>query len=541
VRVDLIKNIDIEKDEELRKILEAGAVSIGWFCYYFLPDNFNIPDSSQHKKINEIIDKRYEKTVICATRGLGKTTKARAIAAQAICYCDANFIVYVSESATLAEMQTENLKKDLLSSVEIREVFGDIRINDDHSMDDSFSRKAWIANIAGHQTLVLPRGSGQQVGGLIHKTVYGNFRPDLILVDDLEERETIDNPDQRAKRKLWFFGALMNCFDRSNPNKRVLYIDTLKHEDALIVELLEANDWKGITIPVCDENYKSLAPDFMSDEMILKEVRSYQDKKIMDVFAQEIMCMPISKKDASFKRDYLRYYDESDEDFIKNQKPFLVNIVIIDPAKSVKQHSDESGFVVWGFNPFNERMYLRYAAGEKLHPDEIYSRGVDLVQQYNAPAIGIEETGLNEFVTYPLQNELIRRKLMGVELVPLQARSGRGEFAGYLGGKKARIGSMVGYYRQGLVYHNRVGTGAYELQLMGFPKSKRWDIMDAAAYINEILMKGDQFYWLRGGKGFENDEYMEKKERELDLIDATVMREIGNKLEYDDEDWRTAP
>ena len=65
--------------------------------------------------------------------------------------------------------------------------------------------------------------------------------------------------------------------------------------------------------------------------------------------------------------------------------------------------------------------------------------------------------------------------------------------------------------------------------------------MDAAAYINEILMKGDQFYWLRGSKGFDNDEYMEKKERELDLIDATVMREIGNKLEYDDEDWRTAP
>ena len=154
---------------------------------------------------------------------------------------------------------------------------------------------------------------------------------------------------------------------------------------------------------------------------------------------------------------------------------------------------------------------------------------------------------MNEFVTYPLQNELIRRGLVNIVIVPLQARAGKGEFVGHLGGKKARIASMLHFYRRGLVYHlSGKGIGAYELQLLGFPKSKRWDIMDAAAYISEIMSKGDQYFWMptKGEKDEEN--LMEEQEKKLDKMDR-MAKGIG-ELSDDEvmlveaaEDWRVAP
>ena len=516
--------IELLKDPKFQDLLEKCYPNSELYNRTFLPDNFDIPYSSVHRNIAKEVDARHKRTAICATRGIGKTTTARGIGAQAITYCDVNFMVYVSDTATSAEMQTENLKKDLRGSLEIRESFGDIGVTGDKNLDDTFSKKSWVATVGNHQTLVLPRGSGQQVRGLIWKTLRGNFRPDLIIIDDLEDKKLIDNPDQREKVKLWFFGDLLKCIDRKK-DWRIFYIDTLKHEDSLMALLLEADDWHTLVAPICDSQYKTLAPDFITDEELAEEVKSHQDKGIMDIFAQEIMCTPISKADATFKQDYFRYYNESDDDFIKKERDGLINVVIVDPAKTVKQHSAESGFVVWGMNGKNEKLFMRYAGGEKLHPDEISDRAIDLALQYNCVAIGIEETGLNEFVTFPLQNELIRRGLAHIQLVPLQARAGRGEFSGYHGGKRARIASMVNFYRRGVVYHNRVGIGPYELQLLGFPKSKRWDIMDAAAYISELLEKGKEYFWFPDYGEEDEEAVMIAEEKKLARLDRETYDE----------------
>ena len=88
---------------------------------------------------------------------------------------------------------------------------------------------------------------------------------------------------------------------------------------------------------------------------------------------------------------------------------------------------------------------------------------------------------------------MIRRGL-NFELLELKARSGKGEFSGLGGGKKGRISALIPFYRQGLVYHNKVGCAGYEAQLLSFPKSKKWDIMDAAAYIVEILEMGLRYF-----------------------------------------------
>ena len=524
------------------------------FCSTFLQENFYSPFTSLHDKIISKMDTRTPKSkvVIAATRGIGKTTLCRARAAKAILYAESKFLVYLSTSATHAEQQTENLKKDLLYSPLVRSIWGSVKASYQSEVDESWSRKTWMASVGVpceckrtpsekciycgttgkmHFTLILPRGDGQQMRGLVWKTPSGeNIRPDFVISDDLEDDLTIENEDIRRKRKTWFFGSVRQVFPKYVKDWKFIYIDTVKHEDALIVDLLNSPDWEKERLSICGDDLKSLAPDFMSDKEIKDEYNEYKRLGLLDVFAREIMSQPISKEDAIFRQEYFKPYSEGSEDFIKKIVPNLINVVIVDPAKTAKRHSTETGFIVWGISLTGNALYLRYAAGEKLHPDAVEDRAIELCDQYNARVLGIEQTGSGEYVTYPFMNRIVSTG-KSIEVIPLNAKKGQGEFAGIGGGKKMRVASMISYYRRGVVFHNEVGCEGYELQLLSFPRPKRWDMIDAAGYITEMLDKGGRFFFIKDMDN-ESAEDVEKEYADLESED------------YDEEhmpEWRTSP
>jgi hypothetical protein len=84
-------------------------------------------------------------------------------------------------------------------------------------------------------------------------------------------------------------------------------------------------------------------------------------------------------------------------------------------------------------------------------------------------------------------NEIARRGVP-IQVEELHARAGQNEK-----GKNERIKGLIPFYRQGLIYHNPATCAPLEAQLMSFPNAKRRDVMDATAYIVEILAKGERF------------------------------------------------
>ena len=186
---------------DIKDVLALCYQNIGVFCKTLLPEAFNTPWSTLHVQMLNALNSGHQKICIAAPRGLGKTSLARALVEKSILFRDYEFIPYISNSETIATMQTENIKRELLSNREIRRIFGSVQINaDDPELDDSFSKQSWVAF---GSTLVMPRGAGQQVRGLLYK----NFRPQLIVVDDLEKKEELENPENRRKLKEWFYST----------------------------------------------------------------------------------------------------------------------------------------------------------------------------------------------------------------------------------------------------------------------------------------------------------------------------------------------
>jgi hypothetical protein len=468
-------------DNSIETVLAQCYRSLAVFDKTFLPAAFDKSFSRLHYEILSALDSPHQKIAIAAPRGLGKTTIAKSLVMRSILFRDYEFIPYVSNSESVALMQTENIKRELRSNSEIRKFFGDIAINtDDPGIDESFSKHAWVAF---GNTLVLPRGYGQQIRGLLFK----NHRPQLIIVDDLERREDLANPETRTKIKEWFFADLVKCIDQYSRKWRIIYIDTLKHSESLLQTLLDAPDWKSIRLELCDDEYNSNVPEFMSTEELRAEAEAHRAKGMLSVFYMEYRNIISAKEDMAFSPDYFRYYDEETLD-----RKELENVIIVDPAKTANLHSADSAIVGIGINYRTGSIYIRDIVSGKFHPNELYDEMFAMRSRLSAHVIGVEVTGLEEFIRQPIENEMQRRGPSATaELIWLKARGGSPEGEK---GKLRRIGMLVPYYRQGFIYHNRNCCTKLESQLLKFTTSGLVDVADAVSYIIEMLDLGNRYF-----------------------------------------------
>ena len=463
---------------ELEDTLAQCMINIKMCCGTLFPEIFYAPFSILHDEIFRLINEGHKKIAIAAPRGIGKTSIARAVAMRAILFRMAHFIVYLSNSATSAEMQTENMKRDLITGQTVRRLFGSIKevISAEKGLDESFSKSAWTAY---GTTFILPRGAGQQVRGLN----WANFRPELVIIDDLEDKDEIRNEVNRAKLKEWFHSDLMKTEGKYGTGCIFIYIDTIKHEDSLLVDLIESPEWASIQLSICDENYNSHDPNYMTTEEVLAEVDEHRRLGTLDTFYMERMNVPISKEDAVFKQESFKYFEDrldnvqvGEEDPIPSHR--LLHITLVDPARTVKLQSADSAIITVGIDRQTGRILVREIVSKKFYPDELYDEMFRQVKMFNSFILGYDAVGLSNFITQPIENECRLRTIHPI-LMELPARRS----------KEERVATLAPSYRLGYIYHNKANCGKLEGQLLGFPRSKMWDVMDCLAYITYIMDK----------------------------------------------------
>ena len=453
---------------------------------------FDSPFTSIHTPITDLLfDETIKKKLMLAPRGIGKTTLCRAKSIRNICLRKSRFIVYISATSTMAEMQTENIKYELMNNELLLDTFGD-PLKDQSTVNKSdasdFSKKAWVAY--GH-TMVLPRGCGQQIRGLNWR----GARPDLYVIDDLEDMDEIRSEDSRLKTRSWFLSDVSESYDKLKKNYEMCYIDSLKSFDALPVHLMRMADWRWTNQRICDTNFESLAPEFMSTEEVREKMDILKKDGMIDLFYREYMGLPIAPESAAFRQEYFKYVTEAGEMFTHTNEKIpgvvkfdkLETVILVDPAKSLNPTSDDSAVVAVSMDLEAGRYYVREIFAEKVNPDELYENIIRLALKYKSQVIGLEVNSLNTFITFPFENELKRRNLQYMEIVELKPS----------GKKEERISSLISFYRKGEIFHNKEYAAKLEMQLLTHGASEHDDVADALAYLVQLLSKGGRYFHIR--------------------------------------------
>lgn len=520
-----------EKDElstEFDRIFVQSISSTKNFGYSYFPDIFYAKCHSLLQQMLDALDGNDKNLLILAPRGMGKTSWILYgyCARQLLCGL-VKFLVYMGNSSTLAIRATDNLKRALVYDKMIKDVFGEQNPQVLQSAGNSadFASAGWsLAN----GSFIIPRGVGQQVRGLQMLIDDKVMRPQLIVIDDLESSTEVKSPEQRAKLKEWFFADLMKIETKYKSDCRIVYIDTLKHDDALAASLMKEPSWKTLILSVCDDNFKSNAPEFMSDAQIKAEYELHVRQDVEDVFFREYRNIPISTKNRAFKASDFRYYYEcsngqvatissivstalkdkfatgsvevstlgnvkenlytlnysenSSSSFITTgTKMKAYNIIICDPAKTQNIASADTA-IVWITVTELGLLFIRKIICGKFNPTQIYEHIAKICSLSPIYRIAIEVTGLSLFVSQPFKQYMkdVGYSHLANSLIELAANRTK---------KEERIGWLSPYYQRHQIYHNIADHVGLEQQLLSFPSSKKLDIMDCTAWIVWILGK----------------------------------------------------
>lgn len=409
-RVRLLKEYEaglpVTGPEGIRKRL--GAIDMEFFGRAYFPHYFSRPSPEFHRDLDAIwqqgvLKGRYPLTprdaraisrmpgcrrAVAAPRGHAKsTTLTFKGTMHAVLYEYKHYPIILSDSSDQAEGFLENIRVEFEENGLIREDFGDLQ------------GKVWRNNVilTASGIKVEAIGSGKKIRGRKHR----NWRPDLLVLDDIENDENVRTPEQRLKLSNWFNKAVSKAGDDYTD---IVYIGTLLHYDSLLAHTLsnpgyksikykavlafsDAEDlwkqWEDIYTDLSNDSHEEDARAFFEahrEEMLegtkvlWEEKLSYYDLMKMRVdegeasFNSEEQNEPINPDDCLFQEEWLDYYNEAEVDFKDRNFIFFG---FVDPSLGKTKHSDFSAIITLAKHKATGYMYVYDADIERRHPDRI--------------------------------------------------------------------------------------------------------------------------------------------------------------------------
>ena len=444
-----------------------------------MPKTFYRPFSKGHEELfTALDDTSIQKLVIAMPRGWGKTSIVnKAYPARSIVFQDKHYIIPISAGNDSAVEFSENLKMELLENEDLVDLFGSIKTSGSYNQGP-FSTLTWVTSTG---IKIMPRGAGQKLRG----RQFGNHRPDLYIVDDLEDDEAVESEERRYKLKKWFLSAVKNSVEISDPSWRIIVIGTVLHEDSLIANLMNDErypDWHTVRLELCDEDCVSNWPAKISDEKCREIYEEYKRDDMAEIFYREFRNIPIALNEQGFRSSYFIDYEEDDPDMKSSDS---ISVVLSDPAKTMKKGSADTAIVGLTVNMRKHKMWIREVYKAKMTPGDMYDEMLNMAERINALILAPEVTALHEYVTFPLKNAMSARGAFYiiVEVNPRQGKTGPKRSAG-----------LLPWYRGGHVRHNRTACMSLEKYLMQWPRPEKWDEIDALSGIVYVLEEGEQYF-----------------------------------------------
>lgn len=391
-----------------------GAIDLEFFGRAYFPHYFSRPSPDFHRELDDIWQQGVlkgeapttpgqvrkisrmagVKRVVAAPRGHAKSTSLTFKGTiHSIVYGYKHYPIIISDSSDQAEGFLENIRVEFEENEAIQEDFGNL------------AGKVWRSNVLVTSTNIKVEaiGSGKKIRGRKHR----NWRPDLLVLDDIENDENVRTPEQRAKLENWFLKAVSKAGDDYTD---IIYIGTLLHYDSLLAKTLKNpgyravkyravisfskedmlwKKWEDIFTDLSNENHEADARAFFEanrqkmlegTEVLWPEKLSYYDLMVMRVtdgeasFNSEEQNEPINPGDCIFNPEWFKYYNEAETDF--RDRDFLF-FGFVDPSLGKSRHSDFSAIITVAKHKVSGYMYVMDADIERRHPDKIITDILD--------------------------------------------------------------------------------------------------------------------------------------------------------------------
>ena len=306
---------------ERKKRVDRARKDFGFFCQYYLSDYFftdpaeyqqilyDVADTSSlaedtSKRLKPFINEKYH-SLLTPTKHLagamfmeprehGKTVRwSFAYALWSVVSGKNRYVLLIGASGDAARENLINIKIELEENELILEDFGDLKGN--VWRDDRVELK--------NETCIQAKGSGASMRG----TRFRQYRPDLIVLDDVLKDDAVDSPSQRDKVSRWLKRVVFNL----GKTAFIIWVNTIFHSDDPISRLIaevEAGTlkrWIAVRLSCLRPDGSPLWPEYWSAEA-LDEKRQQLG---FDSFSTEWLNEPLSDEQRIIQRSWIKAHE----------------------------------------------------------------------------------------------------------------------------------------------------------------------------------------------------------------------------------------
>lgn len=400
--------------------------------------------------------------IIMMPRGFAKTTLLNACILYLILYHDCRFPLYVGDTGKSARMQLHNVKQQLENNDLIKIVFG----NKIPSRQDSQKwTEDFIQTKEENPIFAAARGSGEQIRGV----VTDGTRPDRIIMDDLENEESVSSPDQRQKTLNWFFRTLLPVLSRQDTSSSLLGLGTLLSGDALLPKLMRNPKFAFVRFGALDLDGEPLWPDNFSMEQLESEKQSYTVAGQLSAFYAEYLSVLRDDDSARFREGYFK---------VAPQPSLVAKAIVIDPAISDSSSADDCVIAVVGMAE-NGKIHVCDVWGKKgASPREQIDTYFDMaiLHKHQLAYFGVESIAYQAALVHLLREEMHRRNFY-FEITEIKHNTKKAERI---------LGVLQPRYAAGYITHERDFPKLVQ-QLLDFDGKGHDDYPDAVAMAVTLL------------------------------------------------------
>ena len=373
------------------------------------------------------------------------------------------FVLILCQTRSQAKQHMMNLKRELESNELLKNDLGPFQ----EETDEWGASSLVFSNLNARVTAA---SSEQSIRGIRHH----QYRPDLIVCDDIEDMASVKTRESRDKTHNWLRGEVIPAGDR---NTQLVVVGNLLHEDSLMMRLKQDVEEKLLdaefrSYPLINSEGKIAWPGKYPNEGYIEMEKRNIGNEI--AWQREYLLRIVSDAGRVVHPEWIKYYDEIPD----RPQSFVGFWIGVDLAISQSETADYTAMVILEIYCIGKerKAYVHpYPVNQRLTFPEQINQVKALARSLKSsgcPAIYVEKVGYQEALIQQLKSG-------GLWVEGITPH----------GDKRERVMMTSMAIQNGQILFPKKGCEELIGQLTGFGVEKHDDLADAFSIVaNQFIM-----------------------------------------------------
>jgi hypothetical protein len=405
----------VEAVAELRMIQKTLRKDGEFFIEFFLND-LDLPVPDLHLECWGLMtDLEKERVLLAIPRDHAKTTLTKLVVVWYFLFTKHRFCVYLSNTNAIALGACKDIM-GFLRCENFVNTFGVIKMTKESETHSLWQFVLPMPDGSEKHCILRAIGQGQQMRGIN----IDNQRPDIAVIDDVEDLDNTGSKEMQKKLDRWMFGPFLKALARK---KKILWLGNMLAKTSLLARLAQNKRWNPVVFGAIIQDastgeMRPLWPGKWTIPQLREDYKEYRDIGLAELWMCEMMNMP-GHGENGFRPDQLFYQATPTPDSV------LAAWLTLDPAFGMTSAHDKSCIAVHVLPEVGVPMVARTISGH-FTEKELFDHMMREARIWGAYIWGIESVAAQKVLITLFQNfEISARNNFPIEYIPLI--SGRGD------------------------------------------------------------------------------------------------------------------